>query len=101
MIRPTRLSSLLLTFVTALLTVHLIGQVLFASTLFGGAPGLFALYAETLAISLGLAAIRLQGRPSESAEGWRFVAPPTRVSRVRASQHGTRREEVRPDKSAA
>jgi hypothetical protein len=83
----------LLTLGTAMAAAHVIGQVFFAATPFGGTEGLLALYGETAAIGIGLAMLRvLEGErepakdkmPAEGKRGWRVgpVLPSYDISRT-------------------
>ena len=52
---------LALTVVLAMVSAGVIAQIFFAALPFGGASGLLALYGETAAIGVGLAALRQLG----------------------------------------
>jgi hypothetical protein len=55
-----RASELLLALAVFLLAARLVGQVFFSDSPFGGTEGLLSCYGETIAIGLGLAAIRVR-----------------------------------------
>jgi hypothetical protein len=65
--RLLRLEAVGATLGIAMVSAHVIDQVFFAPAIFGGAMGLMALYAETVAIGVGIAALRAIERARQSA----------------------------------